>query len=145
MLNTFCQAVLDISPIFCIPQHLELRCQPSQETMQSFHKRTQFISPTSMQDTFPTYKSAGRFFRCEHCSYRSLYTGHLKRHIKYKHTGEKPFGCSFCSYRTVSKDSLKVHIRKHTKEKPYQCQICYLRFAYPSNLKRHKALHKQSR
>ncbi|MPD04733.1 Transcriptional repressor CTCF [Portunus trituberculatus] len=50
--------------------------------------------------------------RCSYCSYTTMYTTGLKRHLL-THTGERPFMCPYCQYCTVTQYHLKRHIRVH--------------------------------
>ena len=35
------------------------------------------------------------------------------------------FQCGQCSYATVEKSALEKHVRfKHTKERPFECEVC---------------------
>lgn len=42
------------------------------------------------------------------------------RHVRYRHTHEKPHKCNECDYASVELSKLKRHIRCHTGERPYQ-------------------------
>lgn len=92
-------------------------------------QRTSF--PSETEDGVTSIKS-----RCPYCEYKSLYNN-LRRHIMFKHTGEKPFRCSFCSKRFTLKENLNAHIRIHTGEKPFQCTFCFMKFTLKGNLKKH--------
>lgn len=46
--------------------------------------------------------------------------GELVRHVRYRHTHEKPHKCNECDYASVELSKLKRHIRCHTGERPYQ-------------------------
>lgn len=75
--------------------------------------------------------------RCPFCPYKSYYRAHVKRHIMFKHTGEKPFQCSICSKRFTLKENLQAHFRIHTGEKPFQCPVCSRKFTQKITLKVH--------
>lgn len=57
-----------------------------------------------------------KFCICYNCSF----TGELVRHVRYRHTHEKPHKCPECEYASVELSKLKRHIRCHTGERPYQ-------------------------
>jgi len=46
--------------------------------------------------------------------------GELVRHVRYRHTHEKPHKCTECDYASVELSKLKRHMRCHTGERPYQ-------------------------
>ena len=53
-------------------------------------------------------------------------TGELVRHVRYRHTHEKPHKCHECDYASVELSKLKRHIRCHTGERPYQVNFYFL-------------------
>ncbi|MCL4138312.1 UNVERIFIED_CONTAM: hypothetical protein GTU68_008675 [Idotea baltica] len=75
--------------------------------------------------------------QCHFCDYTSNKTTNLQVHIKYKHTGERPFPCSRCHKRFVEKIALDRHMRVHTGEKPFECPVCSKRFSQKIGLKGH--------
>lgn len=82
---------------------------------------------------------------CPYCQYHSYYTTDVKRHIMFKHTGEKPFKCNVCQKRFTLKSDLKNHSRIHTGEKPFQCPSCLKEFKQKSYLTFHmRTIHKNS-
>ncbi|KAL7648203.1 UNVERIFIED_CONTAM: hypothetical protein RMT77_000106 [Armadillidium vulgare] len=85
---------------------------------------------SSVSSERPTY-------RCPFCPYISIYSCAVKKHIKYKHTREKPFACNMCPFRFTEKINLKRHIQSHNGEKPYECQICQKSFSRNESLKKH--------
>lgn len=65
--------------------------------------------------------------KCPDCDYKTAQLGHLKIHMKHKHLDEKPHECPDCDYKTVQLSNLKTHMRyRHTKEKPFKCPDCDL-------------------
>ncbi|RXG59974.1 Zinc finger protein 26 [Armadillidium vulgare] len=84
-----------------------------------------------------TTTSLGVFHHCPYCLYKNPILAHVRRHIMYKHTREKPFQCSFCLMRCTQKRDLQIHLRKHTGEKPYECSKCFRKFSTNSGLNKH--------
>lgn len=59
--------------------------------------------------------------------------GELVRHVRYRHTHEKPHKCNECDYASVELSKLKRHIRCHTGERPYQVIFYSVRFVKSSH------------
>lgn len=78
--------------------------------------------------------------KCHECDYASVELSKLKRHIRC-HTGERPYQCPHCTYASPDTFKLKRHLRIHTGEKPYECDICQARFTQSNSLKAHKLVH----
>lgn len=53
---------------------------------------------------------------CNHCSYKTLYSTHLKKHL-YIHTNERPYQCQSCNSSFSTKGSLVRHSVKHYMER----------------------------
>ena len=75
-------------------------------------------------------------FKCDVCSYSSVYKSRLTRH-KMTHTGIKPYSCPFCEYTAMYKTSLRDHMTKHTGDRPHQCPHCPFKGLYKSSLHKH--------
>lgn len=75
--------------------------------------------------------------QCPQCNYRSHSRGSVKRHVMYRHTGEKPHACSVCHRRFTAKENLQVHMRLHTGEKPFKCNLCSQRFTQKHHVRSH--------
>eukprot|EP00736_Rhodelphis_marinus_P003649 Rmarinus@m.16331 len=99
------------------------------------------LAPLDVEQPSKTRPSfAPKSHSCPHegCQYVTSYSFDLARHIRYKHTGEKPFKCTFCSYASAESSGLKRHIRtRHTTEKPFKCTHCPYATAVSSNLQKH--------
>ncbi|KAJ4438811.1 hypothetical protein ANN_14763, partial [Periplaneta americana] len=78
--------------------------------------------------------------KCTECDYASVELSKLKRHMRC-HTGERPYQCPHCTYASPDTFKLKRHLRIHTGEKPYECDICHARFTQSNSLKAHKLIH----
>lgn len=61
---------------------------------------------------------------------KCLLTGELVRHVRYRHTHEKPHKCHECDYASVELSKLKRHIRCHTGERPYQVYFILFSFSF---------------
>lgn len=78
---------------------------------------------------------------CKFCDAAFTTSGELVRHIRYRHTHEKPHRCSECDYASVELSKLKRHMRCHTGERPYQCPHCTYASPDTYKLKRHLRIH----
>ena len=78
--------------------------------------------------------------KCSECDYQSVELSKLKRHFRC-HTGERPYQCSHCTYASADMFKLKRNLRIHTGKKPYECVICHARFTQSNNLKAHRLIH----
>ena len=52
---------------------------------------------------------------CDVCSHAFIQMGDLKKHMRSKHTNEKPFVCNQCGKRFARSDYLLKHTRVHRK------------------------------
>ena len=78
--------------------------------------------------------------KCPDCDYSSVELCKLKRHMRC-HSGERPYQCPHCTYASPDTFKLKRHLRIHTEDKPYECDICYARFTQSNSLKAHRRIH----
>ena len=63
--------------------------------------------------------------KTDHCSNYISNLGELVRHVRYRHTHEKPHHCTECNYSSVELSKLKRHMRCHTGERPYQVKEAF--------------------
>ncbi|XP_072930939.1 uncharacterized protein [Epargyreus clarus] len=78
--------------------------------------------------------------KCSECDYASVELSKLRRHVRC-HTGERPYQCQHCTYASPDTFKLKRHLRTHTGEKPYKCDHCNMCFTQSNSLKAHKLIH----
>ncbi|XP_066149195.1 gastrula zinc finger protein XlCGF57.1-like [Euwallacea fornicatus] len=67
------------------------------------------------------------------------------KHVRTKHTMEKPFACDQCDARYMNRYSLLIHARKHTNEKPFICATCGKSFVSSADLNHHNKIHNKDR
>lgn len=58
-------------------------------------------------------------------------------HVRYVHTGEKPYQCEHCDSRFADNSTFKQHLRMHTGDRPYKCHLCGKGHTQAGNLKSH--------
>ena len=88
---------------------------------------------------------ASVIFQCEICHQICTCKSQLLRHIRYKHTNEKPYKCKYCSFASVERHKLKNHLAVHTGSLNFQCKICHKSFPNNLSLKRHERIHKDTK
>ena len=47
------------------------------------------------------------------CSRKFAWSGHLKDHMRRRHTGEKPFKCDICELKFATSGDLSRHMKRH--------------------------------
>lgn len=52
-----------------------------------------------------------RHYECYLCRYKNYMKPRLEAHMKFKHTGEKPFSCKLCMSQYSSKTAAKFHMK----------------------------------
>ena len=78
-------------------------------------------------------------FKCKTCEFECTQEINLIQHMRI-HTGEKPFKCNQCDYSSTQSGDLNKHIkRKHSVEKPFQCDktLCKYKCSCRNNRMRH--------
>ena len=79
--------------------------------------------------------------KCNMCKFSRT---NMKEHIMRKHTGEKPFKCYHCNYSCVTSGHLQSHMRTHAEERPFKCSKCDKAFKRKSDLVKHSKIHLSS-
>ncbi|XP_043227244.1 zinc finger protein 64-like isoform X2 [Amphibalanus amphitrite] len=79
----------------------------------------------------------------EGCTFRGASGHHVKKHMRDRHSDERPHSCQVCSYAAKHPHQLTVHLRSHTGDRPYPCQEpdCGRTFRTSWDLRRHQLLH----
>ena len=78
------------------------------------------------------------YLHCQHCAFRHKSAVMLERHVKSKHSKEKPFKCPLCKYKTGVEYFLTIHMKMHPGMLPFQCDICSLGCKSAGERNRHK-------
>lgn len=80
-------------------------------------------------------------FICEQCGNKFHNTSNLRRHVRLRHSNDRPFACHLCVFRTKTNYSLKVHLRSHFNEKIFKCMYCDKCFSGSTNRDSHQRSH----
>lgn len=95
------------------------------------------VRDSYLQDLSRNLKSK-RSQQCLYCPYKSYNSKNVERHIKFKHTLERPFPCKICTSRFTLKESLQRHMLSHVKRpNQYNCPHCPKMFLRVRQLKLH--------
>ena len=69
-------------------------------------------------------------FKCPYtdiCNHVAKYRHNLKTHIRFVHTGDRPFACDICGQSFVQQGDCKRHMLTHPEMKGVQCNYCRIR------------------
>lgn len=80
-------------------------------------------------------------FKCTHCDYASVERAALNKHVRFKHTNERPFLCGVCGFSTHTHSAMSRHKRGHSQAKPYVCDTCGAAYADRKRLRDHQLAH----
>ena len=80
-------------------------------------------------------------YKCSRCDYSTVENGALKKHIRFKHTNERPYMCSTCGFSTHTQSAMGRHKRGHEQTKPYICDTCGQAYADRKRLRDHQEVH----
>ena len=80
-------------------------------------------------------------FKCEECAYATVEKSALEKHVRFRHTKERPFTCEVCGFSTHTKSAMTRHNMSHTGAKPHVCEDCGNAYADRKRLRDHKLAH----
>ena len=69
-------------------------------------------------------------FKCPYtdiCNHVAKYRHNLKTHIRFVHTGDRPYACDICGQSFVQQGDCKRHMLTHPEMKGVQCNYCRIR------------------
>ncbi|XP_071957799.1 histone H4 transcription factor-like [Antedon mediterranea] len=78
-------------------------------------------------------------YKCPHCEMTCPAPSGVLKHIRWRHSNEKPFPCQYCdlSFKTMS--ALRYHLDCHNQQPIYECcfEVCKFRSTTLSTLQSH--------
>ena len=83
-------------------------------------------------------------FKCSQCDYATVESAALKKHVRFRHSKERPFICSVCGFSLATASAMARHKRSHDQSKPYVCEFCNHSFADRKRLRDHQVLHQSN-
>ncbi|XP_035781895.1 zinc finger and BTB domain-containing protein 16-like [Anopheles albimanus] len=109
----------------------------------AMHQEDQFNPKTPPSRKAPRITAdMGQRFVCPECSRTFARQCGLTQHIKWNHSGTKPFRCFTCGKCFADEDTLAAHMERHTStDKPFQCAVCPKAFFHKNDLRRHMYQH----
>ena len=75
------------------------------------------------------------------CNYATVEKAALDKHMRFKHTNERPFMCDTCGFSTHTASAMARHKRSHSNTKPHKCHICGHEYADKKRLRDHLYIH----
>ena len=80
-------------------------------------------------------------YKCSQCDYATVESAALKKHVRFKHSNERPFMCNTCGFSTHTHSAMARHKRGHEQTKPYICETCGQAYADRKRLRDHQEVH----
>ncbi|XP_063435111.1 myoneurin-like [Mytilus trossulus] len=82
-----------------------------------------------------------KLFSCQHCSYKSPYSGAVKSHMKRHFESERTHLCELCGACFHANRNLTIHMAfKHSDERNFSCSSCSQKFKSKQEQLRHTRL-----
>ena len=101
---------------------------PSQTKTLSEYQKQVKLKKERLEKEFEKTKDGK--FKCPYtdiCSHVAKYRHNLKTHIRFVHTGDRPYACDICGQSFVQQGDCKRHMLTHPEMKGVQCNYCRIR------------------
>ncbi|XP_033107140.1 histone H4 transcription factor-like [Anneissia japonica] len=78
-------------------------------------------------------------YKCPHCEMTCPAPSGIQKHIRWRHSNERPFACQYCDRSFKSLSGLRGHLDCHNQQQIYECcfENCKFRSTTLSNLQCH--------
>ncbi|XP_058130502.1 protein glass-like [Anopheles coustani] len=116
---------------------------PETKLIKQQNKATSIVGPIASATLKKQARNNyGTLFSCPECDRTFARQCGLTQHMKWHHSGEKPFRCTTCGKCFSGEEALTRHFERHSAvDKPHRCHVCPKAFFHKNDLRRHVYQH----
>ena len=109
---------------------IENEVKEGQEVEQVVEKNENELSKSTDPKKFHFARNEDGKFTCpfDACRYTSQKQFTIERHIRARHTDERPYSCEYCEMKFTRPDSCRKHMLKHAESNGVICKFCHRRY-----------------